>query len=596
MVSLSVNHEIHHILLDCGYRYTPASGLPSDSWLHVKVPGIGYYVKDYETNVGVFSVALYLNKDPHTELPFAIIYKMPESLNGRLLPHVTHEGSFCYVDQQEGDWDPNDLVSLYTAVDEKISSTLDIVATSSDLSAEVDREFEGEFAAYWESKERLFLITRAHRNESLSTYLLKSVDAGKTATELNEFVTVSKDSDISQESFSKWANQRKLQVDQLKRDSIKTHFISVTPTKLTGETWPPRSLPDVLEWLKRVDHNARAKLVEHLTAAGPTKSHICIMDVANQAKLAFYVQLTHRTTAVKWRRKGRRQKTSINHAASVLGSKHASKCFVRLGVVEAHSAALLSRNSKRPGLDNLGSKRIALIGCGTIGGYLAGLLLRSGAGCGNCQYDLYDPDVFSPQNFGRHPLTSRDFGEYKAKALARSLSESIHTATNIQGKAKEFPISKDSLSNYDLIIDATGRPPVSKRLACVVRELVPAKRPMIIHAFNDGNGRAAKVLVDDGNCCYECMRSDVGTHTKGIDRRFLNINDELHISCGSAYTPYDAAVSYMSAALAAQAALNSLEMQLPWTYNEHILDGSRTRKPKLLRTQPNCPICHAHAG
>ena len=114
------------------------------------------------------------------------------------------------------------------------------------------------------------------------------------------------------------------------------------------------------------------------------------------------------------------------------------------------------------------------------------------------------------------------------------------------------------------MIDVTGRPPVSRRLASVVRELDPEERPTIIHAFNDANGRVAKVLVDDGSCCYECMRANVATHTNGVDQRFLDIDDERHASCGSVYTPYDAAVSHMSAALAAQAALNTLETQSPW--------------------------------
>ena len=58
---------------------------------------------------------------------------------------------------------------------------------------------------------------------------------------------------------------------------------------------------------------------------------------------------------------------------------------------------------------------------------------------------------------------------------------------------------------------------------------------------------------------------------------FLISTTNAHASCGSVYTPYDAAVAICQAALAAQAALNTLETQSPWTYNEHILEGTRTR-------------------
>ena len=62
---------------------------------------------------------------------------------------------FVYVDQQEGDWDPNNLKALYNTVDKQISSTLDVVAASTGPSAELDRELEGGanvFGSYWKPK------------------------------------------------------------------------------------------------------------------------------------------------------------------------------------------------------------------------------------------------------------------------------------------------------------------------------------------------------------------------------------------------------------------------------------------------------------
>lgn len=143
-------------------------------------------------------------------------------------------------------------------------------------------------------------------------------------------------------------------------------------------------------------------------------------------------------------------------------------------------------------------------------------------------------------------------------------------------------------------IDATGRPPVAKRLAHVVRTMSNNKRPKIIHGFNDGNGRASKVMIDDGNCCYGCMLIDPAFYKNGLDLRFSKIDaaEEHLVSCGNTFTPYDAAVSVITAAMMQEAVLSILEPSLSWTYNEHMLDGSRSRQARLLPRQRNCPICH----
>ncbi|HAS7522158.1 TPA: hypothetical protein I7420_13530, partial [Vibrio cholerae] len=287
------------------------------------------------------------------------------------------------------------------------------------------------------------------------------------------------------------------------------------------------------------------------------------------------------------------RKRNINNEAALLGGKFVSANFKRLGVTRADRDTLLSRNQLRPDVGNLSQKRIALIGCGTIGGYLAELLLRSGAGCGENYFHLYDNDSFKPHNFARHSLTAHNFGLAKSIALANSLKEAVHIAQSIKGIDRQFPIQADVLSKYDIVIDATGRPPVSKRLAAVARTLIADIRPVLIHAFNDGNGRASKVLVDDGRCCYGCMMADPAVYRNNIDLRFegIDLAKEKHISCGSTYTPYDAAVSHITAALAQEAVLNTLEHTLPWNYSEHMLDGSRSKKPRTLKRFSGCNIC-----
>ncbi len=563
--------------------------MPKGICLDIKSRRKGYYVKDYSTKGGVFSIALVLWDDPHTKLPFAYILQQPESYKGRLLPHINFGFYLCYVSQMEADWDPNDLRATYQDVDEQIQRTLDNSVASVESESTNDVELEAEFSAYWQAEDNLYLLTTPKRKIQLKTHLIE-VEL-RSGSIRREFVTACSE---HHEELANWLTQRKFDENSLKEISIATHCISVRPNRLAGVSWPPSSFREVLGWLKIVDRSAYDQTV-NLMIAKKIKRHLLLLDVEGQDELAVYLELNLDVIGNRHCGKKGSGKRNINDIAALLGGKLASTSFKRLAVTRADRDTLLSRNRPRPDVGNLSHKRIALVGCGTIGGYLAELLLRSGAGCGQKEFHLYDDDEFKPHNFARHSLTASYFGQAKATALASSLKEAVHIAQNIKGINKQFQIHPAVLSKYDIIIDATGRPPVSKRLAAVVRTLETEKMPVIIHAFNDGNGRASKVFVDDGSCCYGCMVADPAVYRNNVDLRFEKIDQakEKYISCGSTYTPYDAAVSHITAALAQEAVLNTLERNLTWNYNEHLLDGSRSRKPRMLTCLSDCNICNA---
>ncbi|MCL2891241.1 E2/UBC family protein [Brenneria tiliae] len=583
---------LHKVMTGCGYRYTRARNLPEKAILHSQDRRKGFYTKEYETIAGNFNVALVIHSDPFTELPIACIFELPEQFRDRLMPHVSLEGILCYVEQMEADWDSNDLEGTYREVDTQIHRTL-VNSVLAAIEGQNDkRELEGEFTTYWRPSESLFILSNASRETKLKTRLSKSLMPDGTPR--LEYITVEESSPEDSESvITKWLKQRYLHRSSLKEYLINTHYISVNPCRLAGMKWPPASFRDLLDWLEKADHNARDRVIEHIKAEGK-KRYIFLFDIFNQDIFAIYVEFN--TKSIDFRRHKRSAKNSTAKLATMLGGKSVCTAYQRLEVIRADIATLLSRNSRREGAANLSEKCIALVGCGTIGGYLAELLLRNGAGCGKGFLHLYDDDLYKPSNFGRHPLSSHDFGWPKSLSLATRLQDSVHLQTKVVGFIKQFTISTDVMQKYDIIIDATGRPPVSKRMAAIVREIPPEQRPIVIHAFNDGNGRASKVLIDDGRSCYVCMVSNPAKYRNEIDSRFYNldISSEKSKSCGSTYTPYDAAVSSITASLAQLAVLSVLEPELKWTYSEHMLEGGRSLKPQFLPRQPNCPICNEH--
>lgn len=115
-------------------------------------------------------------------------------------------------------------------------------------------------------------------------------------------------------------------------------------------------------------------------------------------------------------------------------------------------------------LDNqhacLGGRKIALVGCGSLGSKLAVMLSRAGAG----KFLLVDDDVMLPDNLVRHDLDWRDIGSHKADAIARRvqlvnpMAECEVRRHRLGGQESSGSIETliATLATCDLIIDATA--------------------------------------------------------------------------------------------------------------------------------------------
>lgn len=578
--------------------FVDAKRLPSATLLQVLDKSTGFYVKEYHTSMGVFELALSFPGDPHIELPHAILLSYPEPLQGRLIPHVNFGNILCYVQEMEADWDPNDLATTYQAVDNQIQTTLVESIAKVEAGDASAAALEGEFGAYWLHEGTIYLLSDLRQSDQLQCRIAKPTDTSEKPDPQNGRFELISSSQQDGADCQNWLSQRNLKADS--SVAFPAHYVRVKPSKLVGEKWPPNSLKSLLKWLSEVDPSARARIAECI-AKNQVKTHVILLDVAHQEVVGIFIELNLRALALaqyspakKTSKKGKPSGPKISKLAASLSSLRATTSFHRLKVVQTDRNTILSRNRKRPEVGDLRNKRIALIGCGTIGGHVAALILRGGAGCGSAALDLFDGDTFSPGNVGRHYLSTSDIGKNKSIALAKALTSSMHLAHNINGKGEKFSITTSELEKYDIVLDATGRPPVAKRLAALAREISGA-RPILIHGFNDGNGRASKVVIDDGKRCYGCMVAEKAFYKDGIDIRFrdIELQGEKRINCGSTYTPYDASVSIITAGMMQEAALNCLEEQFPWTYSEHLFDGSRSKRSRHIPNQAGCKICNA---
>lgn len=113
-----------------------------------------------------------------------------------------------------------------------------------------------------------------------------------------------------------------------------------------------------------------------------------------------------------------------------------------------------------PAQDALKERRVAIIGCGSVGSKIATMLARSGVG----RFVLVDEDIFLPENLVRNDLDWRDTGLHKVDAVARRVQlvnpkaacERYRRTVGGQGSAGAIEGLIEVLEQCDLLIDGSA--------------------------------------------------------------------------------------------------------------------------------------------
>lgn len=186
------------------------------------------------------------------------------------------------------------------------------------------------------------------------------------------------------------------------------------------------------------------------------------------------------------------------------------------------------------GLPN-GSKRICVIGCGSLGAQVAFLLAQAG-------YDLtvIDPEALDWENVGRHVLGGpRSICQNKAKALANHLHQQLphrdikfHETTwmSVWGK------SPDAMMECDIIVSTTGDWASEAALNRLNRN-VPGF-PRLVFGWTEAHALAGHALiVCDVGGCLSCGMSGTGHFSQEVI--LWNEGTMLPVpACGGFYQPY----------------------------------------------------------
>lgn len=147
----------------------------------------------------------------------------------------------------------------------------------------------------------------------------------------------------------------------------------------------------------------------------------------------------------------------------------------------------------------LPAKRVAIVGCGSVGSKVAVVLARSGIR----SFTLVDDDVFFPGNLVRNDLDAEAIGMHKVDALAIRLKNLVvdadvnsrRVALGQQESAGTTESVMEDLAQADLLIDATVDPHAFNLVAAVARR---HRKPMVwCKVFAGGiGGIVARVRPD----------------------------------------------------------------------------------------------------
>ncbi len=346
------------------------------------------------------------------------------------------------------------------------------------------------------------------------------------------------------------------------------------PRPLTSN-WPPKTVGDILAWQSALDPRCRRKIHERIKEAERKKANGVLIVIESPLMTYGFVVLYDRQRSVKKSKLADRRDSSY-------GLK-----IIPISVVRIDDRYLAQRNM--PKLKTLAGKKIAVVGCGTIGGYLSDMLVKAGAGTCGGKLMLLDFDCLLPQNIGRHRLGFPDLLSNKAEAMAKELKR---MAPGAEIRALPVDVRQARLGELDLIIDATGEESLGHWLC---GHYTPPTVPML-SVWIEGPGTAVRALLRTkaSDACYRCLWH---SNRRGELRSTIDPLPAILAGqgCEGLYVPFPASVSVHAASLGAEMALDWVNGVYSPALRTRLIDrANQLATPDCDPPQDReCPLCNS---
>lgn len=447
-------------------------------------------------------------------------YNLPH----RKLPHVLGtQREVCYYAKGTVILDRYDPAGTVLQCLDKCESVI-----RNAITGKLDDDLADEFGAYWSSVNSLVDVPINSTGNARVKYI--RFDPTRKAVPV-----------LAKGSSWLWSR------DAVKDKNDKGEFALIVRTNraLTinpNTAWPPINVTELDSWLSWNDRALSGKIQEAIAKSDSTVAILAIKATNGLFLCRASIPTAYQTTELLKTRRG-----SLARTLTAIGSKISVET---INSAPADSDYVFGRNLQ--GSSNLAGKRILLIGCGTIGSFLAQQLAQCGAGSGNGELTLVDPDVLYPANLGRHLLGAPYLYVNKATACAEFIELQLPPLNirPVPGYAASIHISS---GRYDLVIDATGEEAHSIALNHrAVRER-PASPP-VLFVWLEGNGAIAKSFLtsEPTQACLKCLKPALAQSPRHRTLKSdVDIVFERNAACGEGtFLPFPVSRSVGAAALA----------------------------------------------
>ncbi|MBB1339293.1 ThiF family adenylyltransferase [Pseudoalteromonas sp. SR44-2] len=235
----------------------------------------------------------------------------------------------------------------------------------------------------------------------------------------------------------------------------------------------------------------------------------------------------------------------------------------------------IRRNSKEYLLERgggdilLSDKKVAVVGCGSVGGQVVNMLAKAGVG----ELVLVDPDILSADNLYRHHLGGRElnfeadkktghvYTRSKVNSLARQLQNDL-PYIKVKTKPLNFSeaINDKDLVSCDAIVVAVGVPSVNLQINQVLKD---RNFNNVVFCWNEAAGLGGhSIALNLQDSCYQCLYTD-GNQLKAESELSLvcvgqSISKNL-TGCAGVFTPFSFLDSSRTAELAATQTIEILQ-------------------------------------
>jgi len=515
---------------------------------------------------GPVKVRLAISDWEFTTYPTLIILERPPFLPA-LTPHVSGDGFQCYFVQGRVVLDRYRPDHAIWQCVEQARKELDHLSTNPKYR---EREFEQEFGANWEIGQRPLpipvLLADVPDDGAVPCFGI-GVDDGLY------IIAASDETQVKALAEARgWPAP--------KRRKIGTYIVRSANSPTLPSERLPATIAEVFAWIRSWDPAAMKRIHAVLGQRDWLAFNAVQFLIESPAGwFGFFFELSANRKLMHQRKpSGYRQH---------LYSKGNELPITRVSVRQISPDFIHSRNLQVPSLKD---RRITLIGCGAIGGYLAQALVRLGAGSGTGSLTLIDPDLLAPGNLGRHFLGMDSLYKPKAIALKEGLTRQFPHA-NIVAEPRSAAYPSDIAG--DLVIDATGEEAVSEAINANRRSSPHTEGVPILHTWIVGNGECVQALWVDKRkyACFRCMRRN----DLARSQRFpvIDHDPETRVVGCNAYTPYAVSAPMSASALAIDMLVDWLKGNVSPRFRTRSIEGADIRKLKNQNVSPleGCPGC-----